>query len=69
METSNYVYFAKEVAKMLEIDVIEVRVLAKFFKVSKIYGQYRFSPKDIQKIKRFIEGTPDGGSLPVPSSG
>lgn len=49
------VYFAKEIAVLLGMKVIEVNILAKYLKVPKIYGAYRFSQADIERMKKFIE--------------
>lgn len=47
-------YFSKEVAKILQITVIEANVLAKFLRVKKIYRAYFWTKEKIEEAKEII---------------
>lgn len=49
-------FYVKEVAMMLGITSTEVRIIAKFLKIKKIFGMYLFTKVDIDRIEEFTKG-------------
>lgn len=50
------ILYAKEVAKLLKINVIEIGILSKYLGVKKIFGGWRFTQADVEKLHLFITG-------------